>query len=286
MRRRLLVLLALPRHARCLAAGGARAGTAPTATAADIAPLAAVQADSLVDSYGVGIHLAFLDTPYKDATAVANALSDLGVRHVRDDLLINDPRQYAGIKTVADRGIKFNLIMGNPSSPDSAAAYVDTVATQLPAGSVESLEGSNEWDLFSGGDPPVGGQPADTAARALRGGQGQPRDREPAGAGSGAGVQVELRHRRRPLAVRRHRQRPHVPRRLQALQRGHPDHHGDPRVDPGHQAADHDRGRLPQRAEHDQRPPAGAGGRGRGLHAPGAARALPARREARSTPTS
>ena len=118
-----------------------------TASAADITPLPAVQSDSLVDSYGVGIHLSFLDTPYKDATAVANALSDLGVRHVRDDLRTNDPREYAGIKTVADKGIKFNLIMGNPSSPDSAATYVNTLATQLPAGSVESVEGSNEWDI-------------------------------------------------------------------------------------------------------------------------------------------
>jgi hypothetical protein len=88
-----------------------------------------------------------------DATAVANALSGLGVRHVRDDLYMNNPRQYAGIKTVADKGIKFDLIMGNPSSPSSAADYVNTVATQLPPGSVESVEGSNEWDLFSGGDP-------------------------------------------------------------------------------------------------------------------------------------
>src|SRR6201747_121156 len=118
-----------------------------TASAADLAPLPAVQSDSLVDSYGVGIHLSFLDTPYKDATAVANALSDLGVRHVRDDLRTNDPREYAGIKTIADKGIKFDLIMGNPSSPDSAATYVDTVATQLPSGSVESVEGSNEWDI-------------------------------------------------------------------------------------------------------------------------------------------
>ena len=126
---------------------------ASQATAADITPIAAVQADSLVESYGVGIHLPFLNTPYLDATAVANALSDLGVRHVRDDLFMNNPRQYAGIKTVSDRGIKFNLIMGNPSSPDSAEAYVNTVATQLPPGSVESVEGSNEWDLFSGGSP-------------------------------------------------------------------------------------------------------------------------------------
>jgi hypothetical protein len=118
-----------------------------------IAPIAAVRADSLVDSYGVGIHLAFLDTPYVDATAVADKLSELGVRHVRDDLFMNNPRQYAGIRTVADKGIKFNLIMGRPTSALSPADYVNTVATQLAAGSVESVEGTNEWDLFSGGSP-------------------------------------------------------------------------------------------------------------------------------------
>ncbi len=146
----LVLLLSLCLLAAAFQAPGQRGSQA---TAADITPLAAVQADSLVDTYGIGVHLAFLDTPYKDATAVANALSDLGVRHVRDDLYMNNARQYAGIKTVADKGIKFNLIMGNPSSHDSAADYVNTVATQIQPGAVESVEGSNEWDLFSGGDP-------------------------------------------------------------------------------------------------------------------------------------
>ena len=41
-------------------------GTASTPVSA----VPAVPADSVVDSYGVGIHLAFLDTPYRDATAV------------------------------------------------------------------------------------------------------------------------------------------------------------------------------------------------------------------------
>ncbi len=152
MRSRLVVILLL--CCGLLTAGlGAGGQRASRAEAAEIAPLPSVAADSLVDAYGVGIHLAFLDTPYRDATAVANALDDLGVRHVRDDLFMHNPRQYAGIATVADTGAKFDLIMGNPSSPDSAADYVDTAATQLPPGSVESVEGSNEWDLFSGGDP-------------------------------------------------------------------------------------------------------------------------------------
>jgi hypothetical protein len=120
---------------------------APAASASDITPVPAAAADSLVDSYGVGIHLAFLDTPYKDATAVAGALKDLGVRHVRDDLYMANPRQYAGIRTVANEGVRFNLIMGRPTSPQSAADYVATVAKELPASAVESIEGTNEWDI-------------------------------------------------------------------------------------------------------------------------------------------
>lgn len=130
---------------------GQLAGGRPVARAADLTTLPAVPADSVVDGYGVGIHLAYLDTPYADATAVADALSDLGVRHVRDDLYLDNPRQYAAIRTVADRGIKFDLITGRPTSPDGPAAYVRTVAKQLPRRAVESLEGTNEWDLFSGG---------------------------------------------------------------------------------------------------------------------------------------
>ena len=74
------------------------------------------------------------------------------MRHVRDDLYLRNPRQYAG-SHVASRGIKFDLITGSPSSPDAPAAYVDTIATRLPLGSVESVEGTNEWDYFSHGDP-------------------------------------------------------------------------------------------------------------------------------------
>lgn len=115
-----------------------------------ITPLQAESADSVVDAYGVGIHLNFLDTPYQDADAVARALTDLGVRHVRDDLYLDAPRQYRNIATVAAKGIGFDLIMGRPGSGADPADYVRTVANELPAGAVESLEGANEWDLFGG----------------------------------------------------------------------------------------------------------------------------------------
>ena len=71
MRRVVLVLSLCLGMLVAAGAGGVRAHHSEAA-AADIAPLAAVQADSLVDSYGIGIHLGFLDTPSKDAPAVAN----------------------------------------------------------------------------------------------------------------------------------------------------------------------------------------------------------------------
>lgn len=132
-------------------ASAARSGGTPEPRRA-IRALDAVPADSLVDSYGVGIHLNFLDTPYRDHDAVARALADLGVRHVRDDLFLDAPRQYDAIRTVArDAGVRFDLIMGRPDRPGTPEDYVETVATQLPGRAVESLEGVNEWDLFGGG---------------------------------------------------------------------------------------------------------------------------------------
>ncbi len=112
----------------------------------------AVPADSLVDAYGLGIHTPFLDTPYADAERVADALEDLGVRHVRDDLFLDadlriNARQAQAIRTIADRGVTFNLIMGRPDRPGSPEDYVRAV-TQLPAGAVTSVEGINEWDHF------------------------------------------------------------------------------------------------------------------------------------------
>ncbi|HYF71624.1 MAG TPA: hypothetical protein VD864_02320, partial [Nocardioides sp.] len=132
-------------------ASAARGGAATEPRAA-IRAVDAVPADSLVDSYGVGIHLNFLDTPYADEVRVAAALKDLGVRHVRDDLFLGPHAQYAAMRTVAEQaGVRFDLIMGRPDRPGTPEDYVETVATELPRSAVESLEGVNEWDLFGDG---------------------------------------------------------------------------------------------------------------------------------------
>jgi hypothetical protein len=147
----LIAALALVVLTQGPATGAPAPDTAPDQARA-IAPIEAIPADSVVDGYGVGIHLYHLNTPYRDADAVATALRELGVRHVRDDLYLDAPRQYAAIGTVArDAGVKFDLILGRPGGAATPTDYVDTVAG-LPAGAVESVEGVNEWDLFGGGE--------------------------------------------------------------------------------------------------------------------------------------
>jgi hypothetical protein len=120
------------------------------ADAATYTSLPARQADSIADAYGVCIHLPHLDTPYLDELRVADAITNLGARHVRDDLYLDNPRQYAGIAALYARGIDFNLVMGRPDRPGTPLAYA-LAAAALPPGAIASLEGVNEWDLFGRG---------------------------------------------------------------------------------------------------------------------------------------
>jgi hypothetical protein len=123
----------------------------PTTARAALASIPAIQADSIADGYGVGVHLAYSNTPYADSDAVAAAIADLGVRHVRDDLYLSRPDQYAAMAKVVGAGARFDLIMGRPDSGKAPADYVSAAAA-LPSGTVESLEGANEWDFFGPSD--------------------------------------------------------------------------------------------------------------------------------------
>lgn len=127
------------------AAGSAGAATPDTATS--LSWVTPRPASDVVDGFGVGVHLAYDDTPYADADRVADLLEDLGVEHVRDDLFLDDTAQYAAMRTVAARGIGFDLIAGSPESPGSPADHVAAVAGPL-RDVVESVEGANEWDIF------------------------------------------------------------------------------------------------------------------------------------------
>lgn len=127
--------------------GPATADRAQAAATPPPSPVQARPADHLVDALGVQLHLGYPDSPYQDVPRVAAALDELGVRHVRDNLNSNKPELYDAIEQVGALGIKFNLIMARPASWDTPQRLVQTLATELPTGVVESLEGANEWNL-------------------------------------------------------------------------------------------------------------------------------------------
>jgi hypothetical protein len=128
------------------------ASAAAQSRTADFGTVQARRSESVVDAYGIGIHTSYWDTTYGDTERLAEALKDLGVEHVRDDLWNNEPRAYTDINYVArEAGVKYNLILGNPGRGQAASQYIDTIDQHL-LGAVEMIEGTNEWDNFGPGN--------------------------------------------------------------------------------------------------------------------------------------
>ncbi|NAZ84568.1 hypothetical protein [Kineococcus indalonis] len=127
--------------------------------AADVAALPAgtnhttLTAEGFVDSVGVGIHVAYLDTSYGQVDTVA-LLKDLGVKHVRDGLGSNDSVPIATMKEIGQAGIGINWV----SQPEDSSFSIDKQLQLIEEGdlNVESVEGANERDNH--GDPSWAGK--------------------------------------------------------------------------------------------------------------------------------
>jgi len=125
------------------AAGAALLGALPGTASADTAR----SADAFVDSVGVNTHVIYDDTAYGRFDLVRARLRELGVRHIRDGVCASCHWQHDRLNTLAADGIKANLGVGRPG--DDMTANLTAIRTKLK-GAVESIEGLNEWDLFSG----------------------------------------------------------------------------------------------------------------------------------------
>jgi hypothetical protein len=102
------------------------------------------------DSVGVTVHLSYTDTRYADWAAVLAGLRELGVRHVRDRLILGRPDLYERLGTLAAEGVGIDLVIDPRSGP------VDQLldqAARLPG--IASLEGANELDLTGSPDWPA-----------------------------------------------------------------------------------------------------------------------------------
>ncbi|HEY2478694.1 MAG TPA: hypothetical protein VGI17_08175 [Solirubrobacterales bacterium] len=111
---------------------------------AEAAPVPAKSADSFVESIGVDTHFSYSDTPYVERFQEVKAkLVELGVHHVREDLLPGRPDQYTRINELAAAGIGGTLIMGSPENGSAGLEELLSVAhTKLSR--VDALEGPNE----------------------------------------------------------------------------------------------------------------------------------------------
>ena len=108
----------------------------------------AASADRFVDSVGVNVHMSYNDTAYRDVEAVRAALQELGVRHVRDGLVMGRDDQYRALSMLAEVGIRSNLILGDPAGRFGTGTLEEQVATlegQLPDVAA-AVEGPNEFD--------------------------------------------------------------------------------------------------------------------------------------------
>jgi hypothetical protein len=113
----------------------------------------AVSADRFVNSIGVNVHMSYSDTAYANVAEVRRALAELGIRHVRDGVVLGRDDQYKALSTLAGDGVHADLILGNPGkrlSSDTLAAQLATLKRDL-VGVAESVEGPNEYD--ASGDP-------------------------------------------------------------------------------------------------------------------------------------
>jgi hypothetical protein len=106
----------------------------------------AAQADAFVDSIGIGTHLSYNDTPYFSAwPQVLNALTTLGVRHIRDGFWNWDSSSpyISEHEALADAGIKCTYVVPINSTgvPESIEQFSPEVKD------MEALEAPNECDV-------------------------------------------------------------------------------------------------------------------------------------------
>jgi hypothetical protein len=122
---------------------------APTAWAAPARP-----ADDFVESVGVNVHLSYdSSSPYRNYPMVEQKLSELGVRYIRDGIHPGQPFQYQELRRLADRGIRTDVIVGDPLQRwgiGPLPTQLALIKSQL-GGAVASLEAPNEYD--NQGDP-------------------------------------------------------------------------------------------------------------------------------------
>lgn len=106
------------------------------------------EADEFINSIGINVHLHYNDTAYGQYEAIIKPrLRDLGLRHLRDGIVLGRPDKEAMMRELESLGFEFQLIADpRAASVSEAAEFVK----KFP--SVKLVEGPNEPDLNLGPD--------------------------------------------------------------------------------------------------------------------------------------
>lgn len=111
----------------------------------------AKDAQSFVDSIGVNTHITYFDQLYGNFDLLKQRMEESGIRHVRDGAAFqNDAYNrtvYGRWRQLAAFGVKFDMVFDprgaiKDPTPQQVAKLLD-----LAGGSVESIEGPNEFDV-------------------------------------------------------------------------------------------------------------------------------------------
>ncbi len=104
------------------------------------------QADEFIDSIGVNVHLHYNDTSYGDYERIIKpGLRELGIRHLRDGIVLGRPDKEAMMRELESFGFKFMMI-ADPRAASARQAL--EFVKQFP--SIIMVEGPNEPDLNLG----------------------------------------------------------------------------------------------------------------------------------------
>lgn len=118
---------------------------------AKAAPVAAKPAASFIDSIGINTHMYYSDTVYaSEFETIEQRLRELGVHHIRENLVPNRPDQYEALNDLAAAGIKSTLILGAPDDGSAGLNKLTSILASDLRGSVDAVEGPNEYDLAAG----------------------------------------------------------------------------------------------------------------------------------------
>lgn len=139
------------RFRRCLLLAGVAALLAALPASAGAASVSARSADAFIESIGVNTHTYYSDTVYGQRFAtIEQRLQELGVHHIRENLEPGRPDQYQHLNQLAAAGIKSTLILGAPEGGQAELDQLSSVLASDLRGSVDAVEGPNEYDLHGG----------------------------------------------------------------------------------------------------------------------------------------